>query len=128
MRIILDSGALIGETRGSARVRAVLRDAWQHREDISVPAGALTQVIRGGPGDALVNRLLKKGGTRVTIHDEPRARIAGRLLAESGTSDAIDALVVAEAVFEGGGTIVTADVDDMSRLAADQPEIDIVPV
>lgn len=106
----------------------MLRDAWMHREDISVPAGALTQVIRGGPGDVLINRLLKKGSTRVTIHDEPRARIAGSLLARSGTSDAIDALVVAEAIFEGGGAIVTADVDDLARLTADQPEIDIVPI
>lgn len=64
----------------------------------------------------------------VSIHDETRARIAGALLARARTNDAIDALVVAEAMHRGAGIILTSDPKDLADLAGDHPAIDIQTV
>lgn len=93
-----------------------------------VPAGVVAQTTRGGRGDVLINRLLKRAGVHVTVHDERRARIAGTLLAESSTEDAIDALVVAEAVERGGAIIATSDPSDIRNLASERPQIDVFPI
>ena len=126
--LILDSGAVIGETRGSERVRAHMRLAESNRQSVLVPAGVLAQTVRGSRGDALINRLLKQPQVEVTLHDERRARIAGRLLAQAGTTDAIDALVVAEAIDRGGAIILTSDPADLRALAAGHPNVAVLAV
>lgn len=114
--LVLDSGALIALTKRSPKVWALLDRAQRSRADVLVPAGTLAESLRGGPRDTLINQLLDRPRTQVTIHDEERARRAGRLLDSARTSDAIDALVVAEALRHDEVTVVTSDPDDIAEL------------
>lgn len=126
--LILDTGALLAIVRRSRAMWVVLDQAQREGRDVLVPAGTLVESMRGGPQDALVNRLLKRPGTQVTIHDEERARAAGTLMAESSTSDPIDALVVAEAYRQGGAAIATSDPDDIEDLAGGHRHITAIRV
>jgi predicted nucleic acid-binding protein len=114
--LVLDTGALIALGRRSPRVWELLDRAQRSRADVLVPAGTLVESLRGGPRDALINRLLDQPHTQVTIHDEERARRAGRLLDSARTSDAIDALVVAEALRYDEVTVATSDPEDIADL------------
>lgn len=53
---------------------------------------------------------------------EEIARRAGELIAAAGTEDAIDAIVVAEALGSVPAVIVTGDRPDMRRLLDTQPD------
>src|SRR5690606_9166197 len=84
----------------------------------SVPAshgGVLGQAWRGrGPRQALLAKAL--AGITVRALDERLGRLAGELLARSGTHDVVDAALVLLA--EDGDDIVTSDPDDLEPLAA----------
>jgi hypothetical protein len=56
------------------------------------------------------------------------ARRACELLGASGTSDAVDALITAEALRGGPALILTSDPDDMHRLVIGHESVRIVPV
>ena len=114
--LVLDTGALIALSRRSPKVWELLDRAQRSRADVLVPAGTLVESLRGGPRDALINQLLNQPHTQVTVHDEERARRAGRLLDSARTSDAIDALVVAEALRYDEVTVATSDPDDIADL------------
>jgi predicted nucleic acid-binding protein len=114
--LVLDSGALIALTRRSPKVWELLDRAQRSRAEVLVPAGTLVESLRGGPRDALVNQLLDQPRTQVTDHDEERARRAARQLDSARTDDAIDALVVAEALRHGQVTVATSDPDDIADL------------
>ncbi len=77
-RLILDSGAIIGWSRGDARTRAILREAIARHCELRVPVVVLAETLRGGARDAPVNRVLKAVGTTATAPDTGRA--AGHLL------------------------------------------------
>lgn len=124
--LILDAGALLALRRRSSRVWALLDDAQRRGDPVLVPAGALAQSARGGPLDADIDRVVGRDGTEVTVHDEARARAAGELLARAGTSDAIDALVVAEAIRHGTATIVTSAPEDIAALARRYRRVKVV--
>jgi predicted nucleic acid-binding protein len=126
--LILDSGALIALSRRSRSVWRLLDDAQRAGADVLVPAGTLVESLRGGPRDALINRLLGQPLTEVTIHDETRARRAGELLARAGTSDAVDALVVAEALRHDGAIIATSDPHDIADLAGATPRVVVLRI
>jgi predicted nucleic acid-binding protein len=79
-----------------------------------VPSPVLTQAWRGWSTQARLARLV--AGCRVLAPDERLARQAGALLGRTGTSDAVDAIVVATAIALGAG-IITSDIDDIKRLA-----------
>lgn len=117
-RLILDSGALIGWANQDEEVRGYIRRAIRGRDLIVVPAVVVAETTRGGPRDAPVNRVLKFVG-EIAPTNEVKARVAGRLLAASGLSNAtVDAMVVAEAVLGEPAIVLTGDVDDLSALAA----------
>ena len=59
---------------------------------------------------------------------EATARIAGRLLAQAGSSATADALVVAEALRAGRARILTTDPDDLGVLAQAHPEVQVQPL
>lgn len=126
MVLVLDTGALLAAERRSRAVWTVLDGAQEEGRAVLVPAATLTESIRGGPRDAPINRLLRRPGTTVTVHDEHRARLAGRLLAGAATGDAVDALVVAEAIRHGGAVIATSDPDDIAELARDHPTVAVL--
>lgn len=113
-RLILDTGAVIGFARGNARVAGHIRIAVDRGDEVVVPAVVVAQAIRGGPRDAPVHRLLN--ALRVSAVDLRLARRAGELLGHTGLSDAVDALVMAEASRSGPAVLLTSDADDMSVL------------
>jgi predicted nucleic acid-binding protein len=115
-RLILDSGAVIALADRDSRVRAFVLRATRNRDLIVVPAVVLAETTRGGPRDAPVNQVLKDID-EIAPATEKTGRMAGRLLATSGMSDAtVDALIAAEAVLGGPAVVLTGDQDDFSAL------------
>ncbi|MGH3587875.1 MAG: PIN domain-containing protein [Pseudonocardia sp.] len=116
-RVILDSGAVIGWSRGDERVRALLREAIAHNLELRVPVVVLGETLRGNARDAPVNRVLKATGTTAT--PATTGRRAGSLLGRTGGRNTADALVAAEALDARGSIVLTSDPDDLSALLAD---------
>jgi hypothetical protein len=113
MARVYDAGALIAlERELRSRTRWLAHEAALLDGDVYVPAPVVAQVWRGGP-QATVSRAL--AGCWVTPMDDGLAREAGILLALAGTSDVVDATVVALAR-RTASDIVTSDVDDIRRL------------
>lgn len=113
MTLVLDSGALIALERND---RAMWRRLKAAQLAGSVPVshgGVLGQAWRG-PRQALLAKAL--AGITVRALDERLGRLAGELLARSGTHDVVDAALVLLA--EDGDDIVTSDPDDLEPLAA----------
>jgi len=121
-RLILDSGAVIALARGDHRARAFLARALELEAPVAVPVVVVAETVRGGSRDAPINRLLKAVGS-VPEAREAHGRTAGRLMAAAGLPATVDALVVAQAMEDGGGMILTGDPDDLERLAAQHPEV-----
>jgi hypothetical protein len=129
-RLILDTGGLLAWSGGDARVRAYIRNAAQQRMPILIPAVVVAQVIRGGPRDAPINRVLnavRLDGIAITPAtiipvDGMLAREAGKLLGLTRTTDVVDAVVVAEAARRLPATILTSDHPDMMRLVSTLPD------
>ena len=126
-RLILDSGAVIGLSRGDQRARAFLARALELRAPVEIPVVVVAETLRGGPRDALVHRVLNAVGL-VPEAREAHGRTAGRLLGAAGSTATVDALVVAHAVEAGGGQILTGDEEDLARLAAHHSEVWIQPL
>ena len=110
--LTLDAGALIAAERRDRAVFAHLDIA--RRQERVIPAVVIAQAWRG-PRSALVAMVVN--ACRVEPVDEFLAKAAGELLGRAGTSDAVDAIVVASAA-RRGDVILTSDVDDLRRLAA----------
>lgn len=113
--LLLDTGALLAWSRRDPYARALIAEAIADQARLVVPPGVVTQAVRGDARDAPVNRLLH--AAYVSFVGERLARAAGRMLARSGLSDAVDAQVVAEAARLRPCTILTSDPDDIGRLA-----------
>jgi predicted nucleic acid-binding protein len=121
--LVLDSEGLSKLAAGDSRARAHLETALARRARVAVSAITLTEVLRGGPRDAVVHRVLSRI-TVVPVSPEV-ARQAGELLGATGLSGhrcAIDAVVAATALgLERPVALLTSDPDDMSRLV-EEPE------
>jgi predicted nucleic acid-binding protein len=97
--LVLDSEGLSKLAAGDARARAYLDTALARRARVAVSAITLTEVLRGGPRDAAVHRVLSRI-TVVPVSPEIGRR-AGELLGATGLSGhrcAIDAVVAATAL------------------------------
>lgn len=120
-RMILDAGGILALTRGSADARAALDRAVREGYVVLIPTPVLAQVHHGGHDRAHVDRV-------VNMVDDPLptsalvARRAGELQAKAGTSDAIDAIVTAEALESAPSLILTSDPGDLERLLEGEPE------
>jgi hypothetical protein len=125
-RLILDTGAVLAFIRGDARAAAAVRVAWQRGDDVVVPAIVVAQVIRGGPRDVPVHRLLRT--VHVPFVGVRLARRAGELLGAPGMADAADALVMAEALWSVPSVLLTSDPNDMQLLLGDSRLVRIVPI
>lgn len=82
----------------------------------------LVEVYRGTGSDAAIDRLAGRLATTVVL-DVRTARLAGRLRSRAGQGSAVDAVVVATAVHLGGGIVATADVEDLTALAAEHANV-----
>lgn len=121
-RLILDSGAVIALSRHDQRARAVLAAAWEGGVEVSIPSVVVAETVHGGARDAPVNRVIASVG-EVSSIDESTSRLAGALLGAARSSSTLDALVVASAVWLGGGVMLTGDPGDLEPLARPHPEI-----
>jgi len=130
--LVLDSEGLSKLAAGDARAHAYLDSARARRARVAVSAITLTEVLRGGPRDAAVHRVL----SRITIAPVTAqiARRAGELLGATGLSGhrcAIDAVVAATALgLERPVVLLTSDPDDMNRLVEepDRPKTERIVV
>lgn len=119
----LDTGALVAAERNDRRFWALYADATRAGVVAVVPSPCVAEAWRS-PRQARLAQLLK--GCRVEVLDEGLARAAGELCARAGTSDPVDAAVVASAARRGGDQVVTADSRDLGALAAHAPGVEVL--
>ncbi len=130
--LVLDSEGLSKLAAGDARAHAYLDSARARRGRVAASAITLTEILRGGPRDAAVHRVL----SRITVVPVTAqiARRAGELLGTTGLSGhrcAIDAVVAATALaLERPVVLLTSDPDDMNKLVEepDRPKAQRVVV
>jgi PIN domain nuclease of toxin-antitoxin system len=111
-RLVLDAGAFVAVERGDLEVMAILRRARERKIPLVTTAPVVGQVWRNGRKQANLARLLK--AVNVLAPNEQSARTAGLLLAKTGTTDIVDALVVE--LCTGADIILTSDPKDLARL------------
>jgi predicted nucleic acid-binding protein len=118
--ITIDAGGLIAVERGDRRVFAIIARALQDGLPVAVPATALAQVIRNPARQARLSQFVRDSTTHVIPLDQDHATMVGRLLAQTGTSDIVDAHV-AVCALRNGNTVITSDPGDLSRLVPELP-------
>jgi predicted nucleic acid-binding protein len=121
--LVLDSEGLVKLASGGDRTRAFLATARERGARVVVSAITLTEVLRGGPRDASVHRVLSR---IVVLPMSPElGRRAGELLGATGLSGhrcAIDAVVAATALeLPRPLLLLTSDLNDLARLV-DEPD------
>ena len=116
--LVLDSEGLAKLAAGDARARAHLQAAIGRRAVVVASAVTLTEVLRGGPRDAAVHRVL----SRITVVPVSPAlgRHAGELLGAIGLPGkrcSVDAVVAATALGrERPVVVLTSDPAGLNRL------------
>jgi predicted nucleic acid-binding protein len=104
------------------RVRGALRSVNRRRYDVVVPTLVLAELYRGRGRTQLVDAFLARHEDWIQTRDTDRhlARFVGAILhtAGAGSEHIVDAHVVAVVAEGGGGVVLTADADDLTRLAA----------
>ena len=123
--LVLDAGAFVAVDRGDRATMARLRVAHQSGLELRSNGAVIAQVWRDPAGrQANLARLLKSVDVKPV--DERLGREAGVLLGRAGTTDAVDASVVA--VSATGDRILTGDAGDIGPLvSASGRSILIVP-
>ena len=122
--VTFDAGGLIALDRGDRRVLALLARAAERRMRVTVPATALAQAMRSPARQVRLSRLIRQVSTDVVALDSRDATATGLLLAETRTSDIVDAHVVICAR-RAGQLVVSSDADDLKRL---DPRLQVVRV
>lgn len=112
--LVYDTGTLLAAERRNPEDFLALHDELTaaHIRPI-VPVVVLAQAWRGGPQHQ-ISRVLK--GCDILPSDQRTGRAAGVACGASGTSDVVDAIVVATAV-QHQASVVTSDPDDLTHLA-----------
>jgi len=121
---VLDTGALIAFERNDRRVVAIVARALHHKDSLLVPAGVVAQSWRDGRRQARLARLLGSPICEILALDDRRARVAGQLCGVAGTTDVVDASVVA-AARENGAKVISSDPKDLMRL---NNQLDVVAI
>jgi hypothetical protein len=92
------------------------------KRDVVAPTVILAELYRGAGRSQALDALLARESDGLLMRDTDRglARLVGAVLAEAGAGSVFLAYahVVAVAVEDGGGIVLTCDVDDLVRLAA----------
>ena len=111
--IVYDTGALLAAERSNPDFLALHDEVTRAHIRPIVPVVVLAQAWRGGPQHQ-ISRVLK--GCDILPDDQRTGRAAGVACAASGTSDVVDAIVIATAV-QHQAPIVTSDPGDLARIA-----------
>ncbi len=108
--------------RGHQTAMSLARDAFDRRGSVITAASSLAEVLRGGPRDAVLHRVLNK--ITVVPIDKACGRAAGELLGRTGLSGhrcSLDALLAAVALTQPRPVVLlTSDPVDLARLT-DEP-------
>lgn len=113
-RVAFDSGAVIALAHGKPIARSLLRAAEASGAYFLIPAPVLSEVLRGTPQDASVNRIVRL--YEVVPTGERAARSAGAMLHGRSPALAMDALICATAATAGADAIWTQDAADLESL------------
>ena len=136
--LILDADGLdaLTEQPPPDRLRALLAEAWERKSDVLVPALVCAECCRGAGRTRAVESALARHretraarpAVRVVPTDFDLARHVGSVLHGAGadTEDIVDAHSIAVASMHGRAVVVTADPDDILRLASAMPTVRIV--
>jgi len=111
--VILDAGFLISIDRSDQTAHAFLTAASRSETALHTTHPVVGQVWRNGPRQARLAAFLKT----ITIHPLDDGRPIGQLLAQTGSTDVVDAHLVITAV-RLGDDILTGDPDDLTTLSA----------
>jgi predicted nucleic acid-binding protein len=130
--LVLDAEALssLARQRGPRFrvVRAAIEAARRLNRDVITPAVILAELYRGRGHNQIVDSCLSRESF-IDVRDTDRefARYVGGVLtaAQADSRDLADAHAVAAAVEAGGGVVLTADEDDLKRLAGAYPNIHV---
>jgi predicted nucleic acid-binding protein len=120
--LVLDAEGLVKLANGNPLAVSLVRDTYEADAEVVTSASALAEVLRGGPTDAPVHRVLNN----VTVFPigQQQGRAAGELLGQAGLSGhrcALDALLAVVALAQPRPVVMlTSDIDDMRRLT-DEP-------
>jgi predicted nucleic acid-binding protein len=116
--LLLDAEGLVQLADGKHFAVSLARDAHDRNGRVVTAASTIAEVLRGGPRDAKVHRVLSQ--IRIVPLDKQLGRIAGELLGRTGLSGhrcTIDALLAAVALgLPRPVVLLTSDPDDMGRL------------
>jgi predicted nucleic acid-binding protein len=107
--VTFDTGMLIALERRKSSALALLRACRLSRARITIPAAVLAEWWRGAHGAILEIGTLEALTPRLALQ-------AGKLLAHTRKSNAVDATVVASAA-QRGDLVVTGDPEDLRELA-----------
>lgn len=111
--MILDAGYLISIDRSERTAHTFLAAATRSDTNLHTSHAVVAQVWRNGSRQARLSAFLKT----ITIHPVDDGRPIGRLLAQTDTSDVVDAHLVIMAL-RLGHDILTGDPDDLRALTA----------
>jgi predicted nucleic acid-binding protein len=121
--LILDAEGLVKLADGNHFAVSFARDAHDRSGRVITAASTIAEVLRGGPRDAKLHRMLNQ--VIVVPVDKALGRAAGELLGRAGLSGhrcTIDALLAAVALGQTRPVVLlTSDPFDMARLT-DEPD------
>jgi predicted nucleic acid-binding protein len=116
--LVLDADGLTKLAQGNPLAIALARGTYQTHASIVTCASTLAEVLRGGPRDASVHRIL--ADITVVPVGPRQGRAAGELLGQTGLSGhrcALDALLAVVALAQPRPVVLlTSDAEDMRRL------------
>lgn len=131
-RLVLDAEGLVKLANGDRPTLEHARAAWRRDAEVMTAASALTEVLRGGPQDDSLHRVLKQ--ITVVPIDKRLGRAAGELLGQTGLTGhkhALDALLAAVALGQARPVLLlTSDPDDLRALTEepDRPRAERIAV
>ncbi len=114
MTLVLDAGALLAVEWRNRDVVSAIRAAHDEGIPVRPGSGAVTQTWQNGARQGRLARALR--GIDERPIDASASRRIGRLLADSGTSDVVDAHVAT--LCEPDAVVLTSDPEDLDHLLA----------
>ena len=111
--MILDAGFLISVDRSEQAAHTFLAAANRSGTELHTTHPVVAEVWRDGSRQARLSAFLKT----ISVHPLDNGQPVGRLLAQTRTSDVVDAHLVICAV-RLGHHVITGDPDDLSKLTS----------
>lgn len=127
--LVLDCEGLSKAALNDRTMQLHLMHAKRRSTNVVVSAITLTELLRGGPRDAAVHRVIKRMNVKELTSE--LARHAGELLGAKGFTGeaAIDAVVAATALSEPRPVVIlTSDPKDLKALTEGEPGVAVAAI